>query len=142
MIGPGSAANSTKLTLTSPGNTPEIFDNIPGTGATFWSSLVSAINHGNAVRGPSQLVVATLGTNTSAAIPSYLPTANQTLAGGTDGASGVDTALLLGTDGNARKGMYALRGHGLLGRHAGGLRGQHLVGDADGVCPVRGHLHD
>ena len=112
LVGPGSAANSSKVTLTSPGNTPEIFDNIGSAGTTFWANMVAAINQGNNVRGPSQLVVATLGLNTSAPVPSILPTASQTLAGGADGAGGVNKALLLGTDGNARTGMYALRGAG------------------------------
>jgi hypothetical protein len=112
IMGPGSAASSTKLTLTSPGAPPEIFDNILGSGATFWGNLVSAINNGVGLRGPSQLVTASLGTNTSAAIPSYAVTANQTLTGGTDGVAGISTALLLGVDGNVRKGMYALRGTG------------------------------
>jgi phage tail sheath protein FI len=53
-----------------------------------------------------------LGTNTGGVIPTYLPSANQTLSGGTDGVTGVGTSLLLGTDGNVRKGMYSLRGTG------------------------------
>jgi hypothetical protein len=112
IMGGGSAASSTKLTLTSPGAPPEIFDNILGSGPTFWINLVNAINNGSGLRGPSQLVVATLGSNTSAPIPSYLPTASQTLQSGADGAGGVDTALLLGVDGNVRTGMYALRSKG------------------------------
>ena len=110
VMGPGSAAGSTCLTLTSPGAPPEMFNNILGTGATFWSNLVNAVNNGSSLRGPSQLVIATLGSNSGGAIPSYLPSANQTLSGGQDGVGQVNTALLLGTDGNVRKGMYALRG--------------------------------
>jgi hypothetical protein len=112
IMGSGSAAGSTRLTLTSPGSAPEIFDNISGTGAAFWNNLVSVVNTGSGSRGPSQLVVATLGANTGAAIPTYAATANQTLSGGTDGASGVGTSQLLGTDGPARTGMYALRNAG------------------------------
>lgn len=50
-----------KITLTIPGGIPEIFDNIGGTGATFWSNMANAINLGQSgIRGPSQLCVATL----------------------------------------------------------------------------------
>jgi hypothetical protein len=112
VMGTGSAAGSTRLTLTSPGAPAEIFDNIVGTGATFWNNLVNAVNLGQGIRGASQLVIATLGGNLTGAIPTYTPSANQTLTGGTDGASGVGTSHLLGVDGSARTGMYALRGAG------------------------------
>jgi Bacteriophage tail sheath protein len=50
-----------KLTLAIPGGTPEIFDNIGGTGATFWSNLSKAVNLGQSgIRGPSQLCISTL----------------------------------------------------------------------------------
>ena len=43
-----------------PGQSPEIYDNITGTGLAFWNNLANAVNNGNgALRGPSQLVVAT-----------------------------------------------------------------------------------
>ncbi len=109
---PGSRAGSWRLVLSLPGNIPEVFDNIDATvgGVVFWSNLVAAINGGVGVlRGPSQLVVASLGTAVS--VPPSVVQA-QTLLGGTDGASGVVAETLVGGDGIPRSGMYALRGQG------------------------------
>jgi uncharacterized protein len=107
----GSQTGSWRLTLTMPGQVPEIFDNIPAsTPSIFWSVLTAAVNNGNgALRGPSQLVVATLGSATSAA-PMVI--AGQMLVGGTDGANGITVAMLVGQDALPRTGMYALRGQG------------------------------
>jgi hypothetical protein len=104
----GSAANTTQVVVTLPGATPEIYNNIPGTGNAFWVNLAAAINSGNsALRGPSQLVTAVAGTGTAApALASY------TLAGGTDGVTSITTASLIGVDFAPRTGMYALRGQG------------------------------
>ena len=76
-----------------------------------WVNIVSAINSGNsATRGPSKLVVASIGT---ASNPPQTTTATAFLSG-TDGAAGVVGTTLVGTDGNinSRKGMYALRNSG------------------------------
>ena len=107
----GSQAGTWRLTLSLRGLTPEVFDNIAApTPAGFWSNLANAINNGaSALRGPSQLVVATLGTATATAPQ---PLSNQTLFGGADGASGVTAATLIGADALPRTGMYALRGQG------------------------------
>ncbi len=107
----GSQAGTWRLTLSVPGFTPEVFDNIIGaTPAAFWSNLANAVNNGNgALRGPSQIAVASLGTATATA-PAAL--ANQSLLGGTDGASGVGAATLVGQDTLPRRGLYALRGQG------------------------------
>ena len=81
----GSRAGSWKLVLAMPSLVPEVFDNIDASAgvAAFWSNLVSAVNTGTGVtRGPSQLVVASLGTGTS--IPPAAISA-QTLLSGTDG---------------------------------------------------------
>jgi phage tail sheath protein FI len=111
VLSAGSQAGTWRLTLILPGLTPELFDNIAApTPAAFWSNLVSAVNTGaSALRGPSQLVVASLGTATTTA-PQAL--SNQTLFGGTDGASGVNAATLVGQDTLPRRGLYALRGQG------------------------------
>jgi phage tail sheath protein FI len=111
VLSAGSQAGTWRLTLVLPGLTPEQFDNIAApTPATFWSNLVAAVNTGaTALRGPSQLVVASLGTATTTA-PQAL--SNQTLLGGTDGASGVNAATLVGQDTLPRRGLYALRGQG------------------------------
>jgi phage tail sheath protein FI len=110
-IASGSQAGTWRLTLSLPGLTPEVFDNIAApTPAAFWSNLANAVNLGSsALRGPSQLVVASLGTATDTA-PDSLN--NQTLLGGTDGASGVSVTALIGQDTLPRTGMYALRGQG------------------------------
>ncbi|MHA3052525.1 hypothetical protein [Acinetobacter sp. ANC 4640] len=110
-ISAGTAVNSFKLTINLPGLAPEIYDNITGTGAAFWQNLVNAVNNGQyGIVGPSKLVVATIGVGTAA--PNVVTT--YTLTGGTDGATTLTDAVMVGTDGagNARKGMYSLRGTG------------------------------
>ncbi len=106
----GQASGTYNLTIqnTAVNGLPELFTNIPGTGATFWTNLVNAVNNGQgALRGPSQLVTATVGAST--APPA---TATYTLSGGTDGASTITDTILVGTDGLTRTGMYALRSSG------------------------------
>lgn len=110
MLSPGSAANSWRLALALPGQTPEVFDNVPGGGSAVWQALADAVNNGTGpLRGPSQLVVATVGAAT-ATVPAALT--GQKLMGGSDGAAGVTAATLLGLDTLPRAGMYALRGQG------------------------------
>ncbi len=107
----GSAASSWRLTIAMPGLSPEIFDNITGTGLAFWNNLANAVNNGNgALRGPSQLVVATTlgGTATPVAGVFLFASGNP----GLDGATGVNAAMLVGSDTLPRLGMYALRGQG------------------------------
>lgn len=77
-----------------------------GTWNAFWVNMANAINNGNAFHGPSVYVVAVAG---AAQVPPTLSTP-LTLSGGTDGASGVTDATLMGQDVVPRKGMYALRG--------------------------------
>jgi hypothetical protein len=107
----GSAAGTWRLTVVLPGLPPEVFDNIAGAGAGFWTALANAVNNGiTNQRGPSQLVVA------SAAGTSVAPFAfSYTITGGvqgTDGAAGATAATLVGQDVPPRHGMYALRGQG------------------------------
>lgn len=71
----------------------------------FWTNLAAAINSGTAFHGPSQSVIATAGTSALAPILST----PVTLTGGTDGASGITDATLMGQDIVPRKGMYVLR---------------------------------
>ena len=104
----GSKASSWKFTVGLPGQQPEVFDNITGTGNAFWVNLAAAINSGNSVsRGPSQLITATAAAGTTAATA-----ATFTFASGTDGATSVTSTQMVGTDGTARTAMYALRGTG------------------------------
>lgn len=110
-ISSGTAPNSFKLTVSLTGLSPEVYDNLTGTGATFWQNLVSAVNNGQyGIVGPSKLVVATIGVSTAA--PNVSTT--YTFAGGTDGATTLSDAVMIGTDGvgSTRKGLYALRGTG------------------------------
>lgn len=107
-VATGSAASSYKVIVTLPGQTPEVFDNITGTGAALWTNMVNAINNGQVgARGPSQIIVATVGTATAAAA-----TATYSLMGGTDGATTINGSVMQGQDTVPRKGMYALRGTG------------------------------
>ncbi|KVC81387.1 phage tail protein [Burkholderia ubonensis] len=107
-IAAGSAANTQKAIVTLPGQTPEVFDNIGGTGNALWVNMANAINNGQVgARGPSQIIVATAGAGTTA--PSA---ATYSLAGGADGATTINGSVMLGQDTIPRKGMYALRGTG------------------------------
>ena len=104
----GSAANSYRLILSMPGLQPEVFDNFIGTAAQIYAGMVAAVNNGQgSMRGPSQLVTATLGTLAPA-----LDTAGSTLSGGTDGTATITAVTLIGMDTLPRTGMYALRSLG------------------------------
>lgn len=76
-----------------------------GTWNAFWVNLVAAINNGNPFHGPSFYVVATVGAATTQPVLSTVTT----LVGGTDGATNVTDATLMGQDIVPRKGMYVLR---------------------------------
>ncbi|MDW3683107.1 phage tail protein [Cupriavidus sp. CV2] len=107
-VAPGSQANTQKAIVSIPGQTPEVFDNIPGTANALWVNMANAINNGQVgARGPSQLIVATAGAGVTA--PSA---ATYSLTGGTDGAATITSSVMQGQDTIPRKGMYALRGTG------------------------------
>lgn len=106
-IAAGSKAGTSKITVTMPSQTPEVFDNV-GTGLSanaLWVAIAAAINSGvDGLRGPSQFIVATAGAGIAA------PTlAAYTLASGTDGTTTITSAVMQGVDTVPRKGMYALR---------------------------------
>lgn len=106
-ISAGSQANSYRITLALPGQTPEVFDNITGTGNALWVNMAAAINNGQSVaRGKSDLVVAAAAASTAA--PAL---ATKTFSGGTDGAT-VNTSQMIGNDTGSRTGMYSLRNTG------------------------------
>lgn len=107
----GSRANTWRLTVSLPGLQPEVFDNVAGTGALFWSALATAVNQGQGPqRGPSQLVVASAGGATIAA--SEFTIALGASTAGSDGAANVTATSLIGADAPPRSGMFALRGQG------------------------------
>lgn len=108
IIAAGTAASTSKISITMPGLVPEVFDNISGTGNALWVNMAAAINSGvSAQRGPSQFAVATAGAGTTA------PTlGTNTMVGGTDGVTTLTASVLVGVDTVPRKGMYALRNTG------------------------------
>ena len=110
-VSAGTQTGTFKVVVAAPGLVSEAFDNI-GLGLTanpLWVAIAGAINNGtNALRGPSQIIVATAGAGTTApAVPT-----TYTLASGTDGVATIVTATLIGVDTVPRKGMYALRNTG------------------------------
>jgi len=107
----GSAANTWRLIVNLPGLQPEVYDNIGGGGASFWLALAAAVNQGQGPqRGPSQLISANAGGTTVA--PVAFATTLGASSPGSDGASGVSSAQLVGNDTPPRTGMFALRGQG------------------------------
>ena len=106
----GSQAGTWRLAVSLPGGQPEIYDNIGGTGNAFWQNLAAAVNNGQGPqRGPSQIVVGNDGGTT--ATPAAFAYTFATGAQGNDGAN-VSASNLVGLDGQARTGMYSLRGLG------------------------------
>lgn len=105
-IATGTAPNTFTVTIVPPVGLVEIYPNIPA--ATFWRSLATALNAGiSTIRGPSQTVKA-VGTVTSVGAPS---TGSFTLANGTDGRLGVNTAKMLGSASTIpATGLFALAG--------------------------------
>jgi len=104
----GSQTGTYKAIVSLAGTTPEVYDNISGTGNGIWVAMAAAINSGNGpLRGPSQLITAAAGTTTiTPSVGSY------TFSGGSDGATNITTSIMLGQDTAPRTGMYALRGQG------------------------------
>ena len=108
----GTQATSTRATVSFNGQTPEVFNNIIGTGNAFWLALAAAINNGTPYGAPSNYVVAAATASIIAPVITGAA-ASVALTGGTDGASGVTDAMLVGSDVTPRTGMYALRGTGI-----------------------------
>jgi len=108
-VGPGSQSGTQKVVVAAPGLVPECFDNIGSglTGNALWVAIAAAINGGtNALRGPSQIIVASAGVGLTAPVTTAT---TYTCAGGTDGVTTITSSVLLGVDTVPRKGMYALR---------------------------------
>jgi hypothetical protein len=107
----GSQSNTWCLTVSLPGLQPEVYNNIGGTGAVFWTALTAAVNQGQGPhRGQSQLVVVNAGGSTVP--PVAFSVALGSGRSGTDGADSVTATGLVGVDSPPRTGMYALRGQG------------------------------
>lgn len=109
-VSPGTAFGTYKATVSAPNLLAEVFDNI-GAGLAsnaLWIAIANAITNGNtAQRGPSNIITASAGAGT--AVPA---SATYALTGGTDGVGAINGSVLLGVDGAARSGMYALRSSG------------------------------
>jgi phage tail sheath protein FI len=104
----GQKASSYNVTVAMPGQQPEQFTNITGSGNALWVAMAAAINSGqSAARPASKIIMATAGVGTTAAALVAYP-----LASGTDGVTTITTTVLVGVDTAPRKGMYALRGQG------------------------------
>jgi hypothetical protein len=109
-MSPGSAANTQKAVVSAPGLVSEAFDNIGSglSGNALWVAIANAINNGTtALRGPSQIIVASAGVGVTAPAA-----ATYTLSGGVDGVTTLTGSVLIGQDTVPRKGMYALRNTG------------------------------
>jgi uncharacterized protein len=107
----GAKANTWRLTVALPGLAPELYDNIAGTGAAFWSALATAVNQGQGPqRGPSQLIVASAGGATAS--PAQFSITLGSGTAGSDGSAGVSVSTLVGVDIPPRTGLFALRGQG------------------------------
>src|SRR5262249_28994589 len=99
-----------KVVVAAPGLVAEAFDNIGLglVGNALWLAIANAINNGTtALRGPSQIVVASAGAGVAAPVAATFQ-----LAGGTDGVAAITAAMLVGQDAAPRKGMFALRNTG------------------------------
>lgn len=109
-ISAGSKTSSWRLTVSLPGRSSEVFDNIEGTGTTVWDAMVAQVMLGNgSLRGPSELVSAAKPSTPGTAI---VATAATALSGGSDGTASLVESNFIGDDGDNRTGMYALRGTG------------------------------
>ena len=112
LSGGTAAGTSYRLTVSIPGQYPEVFDNIGAglSGNALWTALANAINNGtSSQRGPSNIVIASVGAATATPVLTSV-----TLASGTDGVATINSSLLIGYDVlPQRTGMYALRGTGV-----------------------------
>jgi hypothetical protein len=106
----GTQTGTQKVIVAAPGLVAEAFDNI-GLGLSanaLWAAIANAINNGtSALRGPSQIIVASAGASVAAPVA-----ATFSLTGGTDGVTTITSSVMIGQDTVPRKGMYALRSTG------------------------------
>src|SRR5690242_15679313 len=82
-LGAGASPGTWRFTVALPGLQPEVFDNLSGSGAAFWTALANAVNQGQgAQRGPSRLVV--ISANGATTAPSAFALALGSGVAGTD----------------------------------------------------------
>ena len=106
----GSKVGTFKVIVSVPGYPAEQFDNIAGTGNAYWLAEAAAINSGVGFQGPSKWITATALAGTTP--PSLTAGTPYTFASGSDGVATMTASVLIGVDGVARTGMYALRSKG------------------------------
>lgn len=108
VVSTGSAAGTWRLSVFIPSQVPEVFDNLSGTGNTFWLNVASAINNGQSgLRGPSSIITASAGSGSASPVAQ-----TYTMSGGGDGVASVASATLLGANASPPTGMYALQSSG------------------------------
>ncbi|SMF96040.1 Phage tail sheath protein [Methylomagnum ishizawai] len=98
----GRKPGTTRVTVNRAGYTPEVFDNIEGSGNALWVAMAQAINQGQSgIRGPSEWLTAAAGAGTADPVSTAY-----TLAGGTDGlADGMITAVEVSDSGSRYTGF-------------------------------------
>ncbi len=108
-----------KVTIACPGLVTEVFDNIVPGSISAWAAIAGAINNGLPNGTPASKILvasgaAATGTPALQGYPLAAGGTGTTSTVGTDGASTVGGATLVGVDGvgTARTGMYSLRGQG------------------------------
>ncbi len=107
----GSQAGTWRLTLTLPGLTPEVFDNIAApTPGGLLGQPRRRREHRRVRPARPEPARRRLPRHRHRTAPQSL--SNQTLFGGTDGATAINAATLVGADTLPRRGLYALRGQG------------------------------
>ena len=112
VLSAGAKVSSFNLSIGVPNGVPEVFSNIDASvsAAAFWQNLAAAVNNGQgSARGPSQLIVASVG---GASAPPTALTATL-MTGGTDGAAGVTSQTVVGSNAAQRTGIYALANSGI-----------------------------
>jgi hypothetical protein len=108
-ISAGTFPATLKASVYLAGSLAEIYDRIPATGSV--AALIAAMNIGGAYNAPSNYIIASAGTSSTVELTAGM---TATLAGGTDGTSGITSATLLGTvSGAMRTGMQALSNQGM-----------------------------
>lgn len=113
VVSAGSKNGTFKLTISKPGRVTEVFDNIvqpgsPTVSDNVWINMANAVNLGqDGQRGPSEMVVASVGTST--AVPALV---SYQLAAGTDGTTPTQAQLVPSVEPSPRTGIWALRSTG------------------------------
>ncbi len=110
VLAAGSQAGTWRLTLTLPGLTPEVFDNIAAPSPASSGPTLPRDQHRRVRPARPKPTRRRLPRHRHRTAPHALPASP--CCGGTDGAATVTAATLVGADTLPRRGLYALRGQG------------------------------